>query len=66
MKTPARNTDLRHIDTNGALTIEERRAILRQRQRQVLGLTVPKVEIGKYWVPGSVARQFAYMNVGSK
>ncbi|WP_250475010.1 hypothetical protein [Caballeronia sp. GAFFF1] len=66
MKTPAQNFDLRHIDTSGALTLEERRAVLRQRQRQALGFTVPKVVIGKYWVPDSVARQFAYMNVGSK
>lgn len=66
MKTPARNTDLRHIDTGGALTLEERRAILRQRQRQALSMTGPKVVIGKYWVPGNVARQFAYLNVGSR
>ncbi len=66
MKTPARNTDLRHFDTSRALTLEERRAILRQRQRDALGLTGPKVEIGKLWVPPSVARQFAYLNVGAK
>ncbi|GGD63120.1 hypothetical protein BG57_04015 [Caballeronia grimmiae] len=66
MQTPARNTDLRHVDTSGALTLEERRAVLRQRQREALGLTAPRVEIGKFHVPACVARQFAYLNVSPR
>ncbi len=66
MQTPARNTDLRHVDTSGALTLEERRAVLRQRQREALGLTEPRVEIGKFHVPSTVARQFAYIAVSPR
>ncbi|WP_244828921.1 hypothetical protein [Caballeronia sp. TF1N1] len=66
MKTPARNTDLRHLDTSSALTIEERRAILRKRQREALGLTEPRVQIGKFHVPAKVARQFAYIDVSPR
>ena len=64
--TPSKNMDLRHVDTSYALTVEERRAVLRQRQREALGLTGPRVTIGRFFVPVSVARQFAYIEVGAR
>ncbi|SAL26190.1 hypothetical protein [Caballeronia telluris] len=66
MKSPSKNTDLRHLDTSGALTTEERRAIQRQRQREALGLTGPRVKISSLFVPARVAKQFAYIHVGAR
>lgn len=57
MNTPARNSDLRHVDTRSALTDEERHAVRRERQRAALHL-VP-MPIGKFWVPANVARSFS-------
>ncbi|MGX6999866.1 hypothetical protein [Caballeronia sp. KNU42] len=58
MQTPARNTDLRHIDTRSALTDEERHAVRRERQRAALNL-VREVPIGRWFVPANVARSFS-------
>jgi hypothetical protein len=63
--TPTKNMDLRHVDTSNALTLEERRAVLRKRQREALGLTEPRVTIGKFHLPPSVSKQFAYIKVGA-
>jgi len=61
-QTPKRGTDLRHVDTRGALTDEERQAIRRERQREALGLSAPRVVIGVSYVPPAVARQFHYID----
>lgn len=66
MKTPVRNQDLRCFDTSDVLSQEERYAVKREAQRKALGLTEPRVEIGKFHVPSTVARQFAYIDVSPR
>ena len=66
MKTPARNTDLRHVDTSALLSPAERLAARNAGRLQKLPRFPTKVVIGKHWVPPSVARQYAYLNVGAK
>jgi hypothetical protein len=66
MKTPARNMDLRHVDTSALLSPSERLAARNAGRLQKLPRQPIKVAIGKLWVPPSVARQFAYLNVGAK
>ncbi|WP_248321996.1 hypothetical protein [Caballeronia sp. Sq4a] len=66
MKTPRCGDDLRHFDTSSLLSPAERLAARNTGRLQKLPRRPLKVVIGKYWVPGNVARQFAYLNVGSR
>lgn len=55
--------DLRRIDTRWALTDAERQAIRRQRQREALGLSEPRVKISSAYLEPHIAKHFTYINV---
>jgi len=77
MKTPARNSDLRHVHTGVMLSYADRaiaamrhtaasnEARRRIARRNIDGRT-PKVRIGSAWFPASVARAFTYVSVGGR